>query len=199
MTQTLPNEWFVSDERTNAAAAWTVTAALVVVAVAGLTNGRLDVVILAGAAAFVAVVPPVTSGSWTQTMPWPLLLLASFPLAFMASGLFVGTFLGGVGVSALALLVVVALQLTTTVAMTPRFALWFVFIATLATAGFWAVASAASARLFGSAFVSTNDELMVVFTSATLAGLAAGGLFRWYFRRTLERNADVRTGEGGLA
>lgn len=191
MTQSLPENRFVKDTRVNAVVSWVLTALLAVTAFFALTNARLDVVILAGAATAVALVPVLVSGRWTRTVPWPLLLVASFPLVFGATGTVVGVLAVGIGVSALALLVVVALQMTTAVRMTPRFALAFVFLMTLATAGFWAVTSAASARYFGTAFVETNDDLMVLFSAALLAGVVASGIFRWYFGRVLRENSEA--------
>lgn len=190
MTQELPENWFVKDSRANAATSWIVTGMLAVATVFGLVNGRFDTVILAGAAAAVAVVPALASGSWIKTVPWPLLLVASFPLVFGASGSFVGIVVVGTGISALALLVAVTLQMTTTVRMTPNFAIGFVMICTLGAAGLWALGSAASARYLGSSFVETNDRLMLIFSAALVASIVSGLIFRWYFGRQLETNLD---------
>jgi hypothetical protein len=191
MSQSLPVEWFVIESRVNAALSWILTGLLVLTAAFGLLNGRFDTVVLAGTAVAVALVPAVVRRSWTRTVPWPILFVASFPLVFATSGLFLDDILVGIGVSALALLVVVALQITTTVRMTPGFAIFFVFLVTLATAGYWAVTSAVSARYLGTAFVETNEELMIIFTAAAVAGLVAGGVFRWYFRRRLNRDLNA--------
>ncbi|MFC7138094.1 hypothetical protein ACFQRB_19715 [Halobaculum litoreum] len=191
MSQQLPEEWFVRDERVNAGIAWTITAVLAAIAVAAFLGGLLAMTAVAAVATFVAVVPPAVARTWRRTVSWPLLLVAAVPLAFGTGrpGFFGGVVVG-VSVATLALLVVVALQLVTSVRMTPGFAIVFVVIATLATAGFWAVGSAASAVLFETAFVETNDQLMVVFTAAAVAGVGAGLLFRWYFRRLLARDGE---------
>jgi hypothetical protein len=82
--------------------------------------------------------------------------------------------------------------------MTPNFAVGFVVVSTLGTAGLWALGSAASARYLGTPFVETNDELMLVFTAALLASLVAALAFRWYFRRQLRANVAPETdGEVG--
>ena len=86
--------------------------------------------------------------------------------------------------------VVVALELTTAIRITPQFAIFFTVIATLATAGFWAVGSAASAAYLGTMFVGTNTELMTTFTASLIAGVIAGGLFWLYFRRRLAANVE---------
>lgn len=190
MSRQLPEEWFVRDARVNAAISWVVTVVLAGIAVAAFLAGLLAVLAVAAVATFVAVVPPLVAGAWTRTISWPLLAIAAIPLV-VGTGQpgFFGEVIIGLSVATLALLVVVALQLVTTVRMTPNYAIAFVVIATLATAGFWAVGSAASAVLVGTAFVETNDELMYVFTATAVAGVGAGLVFRWYFRRLLSREA----------
>ncbi|EMA53152.1 hypothetical protein [Halococcus thailandensis] len=109
---------------------------------------------------------------------------------------FVAGFVRSIAVATLALLVVVTLQLTTTVRMTPGFAVWFATIATLGVAGIWAFGSWLSAEYLGTVFFATNRELMVFFLTTLVAGLIAAGVFVWYFRRRLRANATRRpTGE----
>ncbi|WP_158055375.1 hypothetical protein [Halorussus halophilus] len=197
MSQQLPEEWFVKDTRVNAAVAWLLVGVLALVAISALFEFLLVRMALAAVAAFVAVVPALASGSWTRTVPWPLLLLCSIPLATGTLGPnFFADFVTGLSIAALGMLVVVALELTDSVRMTPSFAVFFVVLVTMATAGFWAVGSAASARYLGTSFVETNEQLMIIFTAATLAGLVAGGVFRWYFRRRLRANVAAETDAG---
>ena len=191
MSRSLPEEWFISDTRVNAAIAWAFGVVFVGVAVVSFLQVLFVETVLAAMAAFAAIAPAIVYRSWTRTVPWPLLFVTALPLA-------VGTFrptlfddlVTGVSVATLAMLVVVALELTTAVRMTPRFAVFFTVIATLATAGFWAVGSAASARYLGTSFVSTNGELMAVFTATFVAGIFTGILFRLYFRRRLASDAE---------
>lgn len=191
MSQSLPEEWFIKDARLNAGIAWVLTGLLVLAALSNFLAGLLVSMAIAAVAAGVAVVPALVHRSWTRTVPWPMLLLASLPLLVGAfSPSFLGDTLFALGIAALAILVVVALEMTTTVRMTPNFAIGFVVIATMATAGFWALGSAASARYLGTAFVSTNEQLMIIFTSALLASVVSALLFRWYFGRRLEANVD---------
>lgn len=183
MSQTLPEEWFIKNASVNAVLAWVLTALLGVTAALHFLFGSLVVVGIAATATVVAVVPAVVLRSWRRTVPWPLLALAV--LALLVG--FGPSFLGDT-IVALAMLVVVTLQLTTPVRMTPDFAIGFVVIATLGTAGLWALGSAASARYLGTSFVETNEQLMIVFTATLLASLVAGVVFRWYFRRQLAAN-----------
>ncbi|WP_227133104.1 hypothetical protein [Halorubellus salinus] len=197
MGQQLPEDWFVTDTRINAAIAWVLVGALVTVAITAFLEFLLVQMALAALAALVAFAPALVSRTWTRTVPWPLLLLCAIPLSVGGLGSsFFADFVTGLSIAALGMLVVVSLQLTRTVRMTPNFAVVFVVLATMATAGFWAVGSAVSAQYLGTGFVETNEDLMTIFTAATLAGFVAGGLFRVYFRRRLRANRDRIGGEG---
>jgi hypothetical protein len=198
--QQLPKEWFVSDRRVNAVIAWLFTVVMALGAVGYLLDGLLVDAVLAGAAAAVSLVPPLVYRSWKRTVPWLLLFVATIPVGAGAFGpAFLATVVDGVGIATLALLAIAALQLTTDVRMTPNVAVGFVVVTTLAFTGFWALGSAASARYLGTAFLETNDELMIVFTAALLASLFAGGVFRWSFRRRLREALAAEGVEGVVA
>ena len=138
MSQTLPETWFIKDTRVNAMIAWALAIVLVALAIVSFLNVLLIETVMAAIAAFVAISPAVVFRSWTRTVPWPLLLIASLPL-FVATAQpeFFDEIVTGISVATLAMLVVVALELTTAVRMTPQFAVFFTVIVTLATAGFW--------------------------------------------------------------
>ena len=191
MSQSLPEEWFIKDTKVNATIAWALAVIFVAIAVVSFLNILFVKTAMAGIAAFVAISPAIVYRSLTRTVPWPLLLIASLPL-FVATirPVFFNNIVTGVSVATLAMLVVVALELTTAIRMTPQFAIFFTVIATLATAGFWAVGSAASAAYLGTTFVGTNTELMTTFTASLIAGVIAGGLFWLYFRRRLAANVE---------
>jgi hypothetical protein len=94
-------------------------------------------------------------------------------------------------VAAVALVVAVELQVFTPVRMTPRFAVGFVVVATLAAAGAWAVARFALDSLLGTTFLLDpalpesiiERALMFEFVYSTAAGVLAGVIFEGYFRR----------------
>ena len=197
MSQQLPEEWFVRDSRINAAIAWLLVGALVAVAITAFLEFLFVRMALAAVSAFVAIAPALAGRTWTRTVPWPLLLVCTIPLAAGALGVgFFADFVTGLSIAALGMLVVAALQSTGSVRMTPTFAVVFVVLVTMATAGFWAVGSTASAQYLGTSFVETNDGLMIIFTAATLAAFVAGGLFYVYFRRQLRATLDSVGGEG---
>ncbi|WP_435099705.1 hypothetical protein [Halorubrum sp. N11] len=197
MSQQLPEEWFLTDTRVNAAIAWVLVGALVVVAITALLEFSLGRMALAAVAAFVAVTPALVERTWTRTVPWPLLLICAIPLSTGALGVsFLADVITGLSIAALGMLVVVAFQSTGSVRMTPNFAVFFVVFATMASAGLWAILAAGSAYYFETAFIETNDELMMIFNAAALAAFVAGGVFRLYFQRQLKTNLDHVGGEG---
>lgn len=185
------------ESRQNAALAWVLTALLGVTAVLHFLFGSLVVMAVAAVAAAVAIVPTVVLGSWRHTVPWPMLLLAGLGLLVGFGPSLVGDFVFAAAIAALAILVVVVLQMTTPVRMTPSFAIGFVVVATMATASLWALGSAASARWLGTTFLESNDQLMYVFTGALLASLVSALAFRWYFRRQLAASVAATAEEVG--
>lgn len=177
--------------------AWALAGALVVVAVSAFLDLLFARMALAAVAAFVAITPAIVERRWTRMVPWPLLLICAIPLSTGALGSsFFTDIVTGLSIAALGMLVVVAFQSTGSVRMTPNFAVFFVVFATLATAGLWAILAAGSAYYFDTAFVETNEELMITFNAAALAALVAGGVFRLYFRRQLKANVARVGGEG---
>ncbi|MDY6779748.1 MAG: hypothetical protein SV760_04235 [Halobacteria archaeon] len=59
----------------------------------------------------------------------------------------------------------------------------FVVVATLATAGTWAIVEWLSDVYLGTRLIESEEELMVRFTAATAAGFLAGVVFTAYFQR----------------
>ena len=199
MSQPLPEEWFIRDARTNALVAWLFVSVLALAAVVNLLAGELMTAVVAGVGVVVAVVPAWVKRSWQRTIPWPLLALTVLPFALGAVRLpFAAGFVRSGSVATLALLVVVALQLTTTVRMTPDFAVWFSVVATLGTAGIWTFCAWLSAEYFGTTFFQTNTELMMFFLATFVAGIVVAGVFRWYFGRRLRENVQDRAIEEGV-
>ncbi|WP_158056441.1 hypothetical protein [Halorussus halophilus] len=175
----------VEDERVNAAISWLLVWFLAAVAVESLFDGDL---LWAGFAAFVAalaVVPAVSHRDTSVMLPWEVLLLACLPilgraLATMVLTSRVATYFA---VAALALIVAVELHVFTPVQMTHWFAVLFVVIATIATAGVWAVLQWLSDIYLGTNFIQSEVRLMWDFVAATAVGLLAGVVFELYFRR----------------
>jgi len=188
----------VKDRRANAVIGWAV---LVFIAVSGaieLVSGEQVWGALVLALVAVAVVPPVAFRNATAMLPWEVLALASLPA--VGRTLIVGETVGGVtftgrvttylAVATVALIVAVELNVFTPVRMTHSFAVFFVTIATMAAAGVWAVVRYFSDSLLGTRHMldgrpehAIETALMWDFVAATVAGILAGLLFEYYFRR----------------
>lgn len=178
--------------RVNATIAWPLVAVLGVTFVESVLDfDRLWILFVAVTGAIV-VVPPIAHRDWRVMLPWEVLVVALAPV--LARGLFggeLGTFAYYLSVAGLALVVTVELHMFTTMRMTHWFAVVFVVMTTLASAGVWAVARWSADRLLGTNFLSdppttteaANAALMVEFLWVALAGLAAGVLFDAYFKR----------------
>lgn len=183
----------VENARLNAVIAWVVIAFLLGVVVASLVNRDFLWAGFAVVVATLALIPMVAYRRPTLMLPWEVLVLAALPLigrtfATVPLTSQLATYLS---VAALALIIAVELHLFTTVLMTPGFAVLFVVVATMATAGVWAVVRWVLDVVIGTQFllVTGLDEevierqLMWEFVYSTLAGLAAGVIFEGYFRR----------------
>ena len=100
--------------------------------------------------------------------------------------------------AAVALVIAVELHVFTPVEMDYRFAVLFVVITTMAAAGVWAVVRYAFDLYFGTALLlpatrteaalaAAEHQLMMEFVYSTLAGVLAGVVFEFYFRRYAPR------------
>lgn len=190
----------LTDARSNAIAAWALT---VLALVAVVANGVAVAPLWAGFALVVvglALIPPLKYRDPTAMLPWEVLLLATLPLlarVVVELAALQGDVVTYIAVAAIALVVAVELHLLTPVEMNERFAIGFVVLATMAAAGVWAVVRYGSDILLGTtlllppggvgaseeALAAAEHDLMLEFVASFIAGIAAGALFEWYFRR----------------
>ncbi|EMA49358.1 MULTISPECIES: hypothetical protein [Halococcus] len=177
----------VESERSNARLGWVLIAFIAVVAAANLLEG--DLLGAGFAASIVALVsfPSIAFGSPRAMLPWEVLAVVTLPMIgrTIAPPMIaeVATYLG---VAAIALVIAVELHLFTTVEMSYRFAVVFVVITTIATAGIWAVTRWIADLILGTGFLVSEDALMWEFVASTVAGIGAGIVFEWYVRRRLD-------------
>ncbi|MCO8245034.1 hypothetical protein [Haladaptatus sp. AB643] len=177
----------VEDKRVNAGLAWLLVGFLVTVMIGSLVQDDLLWAMFAGSVAALALVPPVAFRNTEAMLPWEVLILAALPvlgreLATLALTTRVATYLS---VAALALIVAVELHVFTPVRMNHWFAVLFVVIATIATAGVWAVVQWLSDIYLGTHLLHSEYRLMWDFVYATIVGIVAGIVFEWYFRRVI--------------
>jgi hypothetical protein len=188
----------VESRRVNTLLGWLLVGFLVATAVGHVADGDFEWAAFTLAVAAIAVAPAAAARDPRTMVPWEVLFLASLP--FIGHVFIVGetvsgmTFTGRVttylAVAAVALIVAVELDVFTAVRMNYSFAVVFVVLATMAAAGVWSVVRWASDVLLGTAFLFDGrpeavieEALMWDFVAATVAGLGAGVLFEYYFRR----------------
>jgi hypothetical protein len=186
------------DERANALAAWAIVAVVAAVVVGSLLDGNFLWAAFAGALVALAVLPPVSLGHRNAMLPWEILLLAALPVVgrVFATVQVTGNLAKYLSVAAVALIVAVELHVFTPVRMTPRFAVAFVVVTTMATAGIWAVARWGADILLGTAFLldptlsehAIEEALMWEFVASTVAGVGAGLVFAIYVSRQVGVN-----------
>ncbi|MDL5362555.1 hypothetical protein [Halalkalicoccus sp. NIPERK01] len=174
----------VGNDSRNAVAAWILTGFVVAVAVGSLLVGDLLWAGFAVCVGALAVLPAVAFRNRRVTLPWEVLALASVPLLVRTFGSGeVSEFATYLSVAAIALIVAVELQAFTPVRMTSGFAVVFVVVATMATAGAWAVVRWIADLSLATGFLRSEEALMWEFVASTAAGIAAGIVFELYFRR----------------
>ena len=176
----------------NAAVGWALLAGVGLLGVDHAVAGRPLWMGFAVAVVALAVVPPLVVRDTAAMLPWEVLALAALPLAggvvLPAAARPLASHLA---VAALALVLAVELHLFTAVRLSDRFAVAFVVVATLATAGVWAVAAWLSDLTLGTALVPSLRGLMGDFAAATAAGAASGVAFTLYIRRLGAADARV--------
>lgn len=185
------------ERRVNAVLAWLVVTLLLSVVVGSTLDGQLLWSLFAGTLLTLAVLPPLAFRSRGAMLPWEILLLAALPVVgrLFATVPVTGNLATYLSVAAIALIVAVELHIFTPVRMTPRFAVVFVGIATMAAAGGWAVVRWVSDQLLGTTFIldpamtehAIEEAVMWEFVASTIAGLGAGVVFAYYVRRELGR------------
>lgn len=183
----------VETRRGNAALVWILVVFVASVVVGSALVGDLLWAGFAAVVAVLAVVPAVAHRNPQVMLPWEVLALAALPLIgrTFATVPITSRFTTYLAVAALALIIAVELQLFTPVRMTPSFAVLFVVVATMATAGIWAVVRWSLDLTVGTTFLldpaltehEIETTLMWEFVFSTAAGLAAGVIFEGYFRR----------------
>lgn len=183
----------VEAQRTNAAVAWLLVGFVGFVVVESLLSGDLLWAVFAAVVGALALVPTVAHRDPLVMLPWEVLVLAILPLIGRAFATvpITSQFTTYLSVAALALIIAVELHLFTPVRMTSTFAVLFVVVATMATAGSWAVTRWVADLVLGTSFLLVPElteaeietALMWEFVYSTAAGVAAGIIFEGYFRR----------------
>jgi hypothetical protein len=201
----------LADTRTNRVLVWLLVAVFVLVAVESVLTADLLWAAFAVLVALVVVFPPLAARELDRMPPWEMVLLAGLPVIGRAVATLrvtntVATYLS---IAALALLVAMSIHLYTPVKMSVGFAIVFVVVATLATAGLWALVRWGSDVYLGTTLLldpgpdgvltdadleAIEETLMWEFVGSGVAGLVAGVVFEEYVHR--RSSVDDRL-EGG--
>ncbi|WP_266080337.1 hypothetical protein [Haladaptatus caseinilyticus] len=168
----------------NALVAWFLVAAMGVTVLVSTLRGDYLWAVFGVASILIASVPALVFRRPTAMVPWESLLAVAIGLLSVPLGSLlprsVATF---VAVAGLALVLAVEFDAFTAVELSPFFAVLFVAVATMASAGVWAVVQWAGDRFFGMQNLPGLNAVMWSLFAATGAGVVAGLLFAAYFRR----------------
>lgn len=172
------------DGRTNAILSWLLVGVLGAVFVESVLELDYQWILFVGFVGVIVLLPPLAFREWQVMLPWELLVLATLPILVRGVlGGTVGTFATYLSLAALALLVIVELDMFTTLSVTHWFAVLLVVLTTMAAVAAWTVFRWNADRMLGTAYLVDNETLMLEWLYVTLAGIAAGLLFDGYFKR----------------
>ena len=181
----------------NAFIGWTMVSFLFLMAITNLVHGRLTWSILS---VFVIIITiPALLLRKPSVMPsWYFIAIAIMPIIGGTTAYYF--FSEGIpayfSVATIALLLTAEVDRFTSVHMNYKFAIVLVVITTLAVSGIWNLLRWTTDVTLGTTFLlddrsyeAINTAVMYEFICATIAGIAAGILFGWYFRsiRSAER------------
>lgn len=179
--------------RSNAVLSWVLVGFVALVVAGSLLGGDLLWAGFALVVLVLSVVPAAVHRRIDVMLPWEVIGLAALPLVgrVFTTVPLTGRFVTYLAVAALALVIAVELDAFTAVEMTAGFAVLFVVVTTVATAGVWAIVRWSLDVTLGTTFMLApsvpqlvvETQLMWEFIYSTLAGAVAGVVFEGYFRR----------------
>lgn len=188
-----PRSSMVGLDRARAGIAWGLIAGLVGLGLVNGITGSTVWAVTAGVMAAIGLVPPLAHGDLTVTPPWVPLGLAA--LAVVAGSMGIGGSLPQfLALASTALLVGVVVETTTAVEMTPTFAVTFVVLTTMASAGLWTIGEWATEVLLTTSRLGDRTEVARTLGIATLAGIGAGVLFELGFRTSETASSEPVAG-----
>lgn len=186
-------EQLLADQRTNAVVGWLLLGFLALAVAESVVSTDRAWALFVSGVLVLCLVPPVAFWNVEVMLPWEVIGMAALPTFGRAIATFslLSELTMYLSVAALALIVVVELDLFTPVTLTLGFAIVLVVLTTLATAGVWAVLRWQLDLWVGTSFFhgpglddeAVHDELMIEFVYSAVAGILAGVSFELYVRR----------------
>lgn len=188
-------EELVRDEQMNAIIGWLLTGIVALGAIESILTGVLlwggfELVIVATVS-----VPALITSDWTAMVSWPLLAVATLSVVTGVAG-FPSETLIYLATATLALIVVVELEMFTSVELSRRFAVVFAVLTTLALQALWTITQFYSDQWLGTEYLRSQTELQWDFVIVTIVGLVLGGLFQWYTGRFEPAGAVAQAANG---
>ncbi|WP_435157788.1 hypothetical protein [Haladaptatus sp. DFWS20] len=181
-TETTDEE--TTGQHRNALLAWVLVTTMVIAVLASAFRGDYLWVGFGITSILLALIPVFVFRRPTAMVPWESLLAVALGLISVPLGSLlprsVATF---VAVAGLALVLAVEFDAFTAVELSPLFAVLFVVVATMASAGVWAVVQWVADSVLGTQNLRSLTNMMWSLFAATVAGVVAGLLFTAYFRR----------------
>lgn len=202
----------LDDRRINAGIGWALLAFVSFATLESVADGDWVWVVISAFLVVLAALPAVLYRNPRVMVPWEVLFLATLPMLArsLAGPGTLGQVAAYLSVAAVALIIAVELDVFTTVRMTTAFAVVFVVIATMATAGVWAIVQWLSDIYLGTTFIYPSpppveqvvdeaalETLMWDFVAATAAGLLGGLIFALYFRERSDTRFEPLVGKRG--
>ncbi|PSP26787.1 hypothetical protein BRC65_09500 [Halobacteriales archaeon QH_2_65_14] len=182
----------VISERANALAGWTLVGLM---SLGGVGNVLAGTLLWGGFwLVFVGIlsIPALVTRSWVAVVPWPLPAIAALSLVAREAGVYPES-AGHLAVVALALAVVVELDVFTPVELSRRFAVAFAVLTTMAVEALWIIAQYYSDVWLGTEFLSTQTELQEDIVIVSAVGFVVGVLFYWYLSAADGESTDVHS------
>lgn len=183
----------LADRQRNATISWLLLGLALLAGVGGVIATGPLWSIFAVVIVLLGLIPPIAYRSRYVMLPWEVLAMAALPLIGIALGAeYLSSPLAAyLAIATVGLVIVVELDSFTSIRMSPGFAIVLVIASTLAASALWAMLEWYVAILLERSFTTTNDELMIEFLYAAVAGFGAGITFRTYFRRYVSPSKRV--------
>lgn len=185
--------------RTNAWLGWVFVALIAIGAIVAFVLGTPVWSLFAVCTAVVISMSAVSLRDWTALPPWPLVALSSCATLAVLGGLH-REFAVFLTIVAVALVIVIQLQVFTAVELTGRFAIFFAVLVTMALEAVWIMAQSASDTFLGTRLIESQAQLQWQMVYVTAIALLVGILYRVLEGEIRLRGAmTAETDESGTA
>lgn len=189
----------IRDNRFNSVVAWLIVATIVLAAAVSVGVGDPAWAVFAAGGLAVSVLPAWVRRNPSVMAPWEILAFVALPISsqFLPLPDALADLTTFLAVLAVGVLVVVEIHVFSPVEMTARFAVVFVVLVTMATAGVWTIVQGAADVFLGTTLIRTKTTLMWDLVFATAISILASPVLALYFRwiDSIERRG-LTPGEG---